>query len=101
MNSGIHDGLNIAEKIAKLWRGDIKDEESLLDLYDRQRRPLAQKYVQAQSIQNKEMLQARDVDKANEKFEMMRRTAEDLQSHKSFLLNASLINMLRESFSIE
>jgi len=101
MNSGIHDGLNIAEKIGKLWRGEIKDEESLLDLYDRQRRPLAQKYVQAQSIQNKEMLQTSDESKANEKFEMMRRTAEDPKRHKNFLLNASLINMLRESFSIE
>jgi 3-(3-hydroxy-phenyl)propionate hydroxylase len=101
MNSGIADGLNLAEKIGQAWRGEVTDDQALFARYDRQRRPLAQKYVQAQSIQNKETLQAKDPAKANARFEEMRKTAEDPKRHKSFLMNASLINMVREAEAIE
>ncbi|MBL8630752.1 MAG: FAD-dependent monooxygenase [Rhodospirillaceae bacterium] len=98
MNSGIADGLNLAEKLVKVWRGEADD--SIFDVYDRQRRPLAQKYVQAQSIQNKETLQAADKAKANARFEELRKTADDPKRHKAFLMNSSLINMAREAAAI-
>jgi 3-(3-hydroxy-phenyl)propionate hydroxylase len=98
MNSGIQDGLNLAAKIVKVWRNE--GEDSLFDLYDRQRRPLAQKYVQAQSIQNKETLQAKDKETAFKRYEELRKTAEDPKRQKAFLMNASLINMMRESAAI-
>ncbi|MSO97578.1 MAG: hypothetical protein EXR11_05080 [Rhodospirillaceae bacterium] len=98
MNSGIGDGLNLAEKVGKVWRGEA--DESIFDRYDRQRRPLAQKYVQAQSIQNKETLQAKDKAAANARFEELRRTAEDPKRHKAFLMNSSLITMAREAAAI-
>lgn len=98
MNSGIADGLNLAEKLVKVWRGQADD--TIFDLYDRQRRPLAQKYVQAQSIQNKETLQAKDKAAANARFEELRKTAEDPKRHKAFLMNSSLINMAREAAAI-
>lgn len=101
MNSGIADGLNLAEKIGQAWRDKRVDDQALFSRYDRQRRPLAQKYVQAQSIQNKETLQAADPAKANARFEALRETAEDPARHKAFLMNASLINMARESEAIE
>lgn len=101
MNSGIADGLNLAEKVCQVWRGEVTDEQALFAQYDRQRRPLAEKYVQAQSIQNKETLQAKDPAKANARFEEMRKTANDPKRHKAFLMNASLINMVREAAAIE
>lgn len=101
MNSGIADGLNLAEKVGQVWRGEVTDDQALFAQYDRQRRPLAQKYVQAQSIQNKETLQAKDPEKATARFEEMRKTAEDPKRHKAFLMNASLINMVREAAAIE
>ncbi len=101
MNSGIADGLNIAEKIGQAWHDDDVDDQALFARYDRQRRPLAQKYVQAQSIQNKETLQAKDPAKANARFEELRKTADDPVRHKAFLMNASLINMVREAAAIE
>ena len=100
MNSGVADGLNLAEKIGQAWRGKANDHQTLFAKYDRQRRPLAQKYVQAQSIQNKETLQAKDPAKATERFEELRKTSEDPVRHKSFLMNASLINMVREADAI-
>ncbi|MCB2106854.1 MAG: FAD-dependent monooxygenase [Rhodobacteraceae bacterium] len=99
MNSGIADGLNLAEKMVAVWRGEAGEE--LFDRYDRQRRPLAQKYVQAQSIQNKETLQAKDAAKATVRFEELRKTAEDPKRHKAFLMNSSLINMVREAAAID
>ncbi|MDE0799771.1 MAG: FAD-dependent monooxygenase [Rhodospirillaceae bacterium] len=101
MNSGIADGLNLAEKMGQIWRDEITDDQTLFAKYDRQRRPLAQKYVQTQSIQNKETLQAKDPEKAAARFEEMRKTAEDPKRHKAFLMNASLINMVREAGAIE
>jgi 3-(3-hydroxy-phenyl)propionate hydroxylase len=98
MNSGIADGLNLAGKMIRVWRGEADD--GVFDLYDRQRRPLAQKYVQAQSIQNKETLQAKDRAKAQARFEELRRTAEDPARHKAFLMNSSLIAMMREAAAI-
>ncbi len=101
MNSGIADGLNLAEKVGQAWYDSSVDDQALFARYDRQHRPLAQKYVQAQSIQNKETLQAKDPAKANARFEEMRKTAEDPKRHKAFLMNASLINMVREADAIE
>jgi len=98
MNSGIADGLNLAEKLGKVWRGEADD--NIFDLYDRQRRPLAQKYVQAQSIQNKETLQAKDPAAANARFEELRRTSDDPVRHKAFLMNSALITMAREAEAI-
>ena len=58
MNGGIHDGINLADKLARVIHGEAGDE--LLDLYSRQRRHAAVKYVQAQTIANKRLMEERD-----------------------------------------
>ena len=60
MNGGIHDGINLADKLARVIHGEAGDE--LLDLYSRQRRHAAVKYVQAQTIANKRLMEERDPD---------------------------------------
>ena len=98
MNSGIHDGLNLAGKVAAIWRGE--GDEDLLDLYDRQRRPMAEKYVQAQSIRNKEMLGERDPDIRRRRFDELRRTADDPDAARAYLRRSSLIAMVEEANAI-
>ncbi len=98
MNSGIHDGLNLAAKLDLVWRGEAGEE--LLDLYDRQRRPMAKKYVQAQSIRNKELLQETDPKLRRNRFDELRRTAEDPERAKTFLRSSSLITMVEEANGI-
>ena len=98
MNGGIHDGLNIAEKLAKIWHGEAGEE--LLGLYDRQRRPTAEKYVQAQSIQNKEALQETDEAARQKRFDGMRETANDPAKHLDYVRRASLVTMLNEANAI-
>ena len=99
MNSGIHDGLNLAAKLAAIWRGEAS--EDVLDRYDRQRRPMAQKYVQAQSIQNKQILEERDPAVRKTRLDELRRQAADEGQARAFLRRASLIAMWQESESIE
>lgn len=98
MNGGIHDGLNIAEKLVRIWRRE--GDESLLAQYDRQRRPMARKYVQAQSVQNKELLQEKDMTVRRRRLDALAAIATDRAKCHDYLLKASLIAMVREANSV-
>ena len=99
MNSGIHDGMNLAEKIGLVWRGEAGEE--IFNLYDRQRRPMAVKYVQAQSIRNKETLQESDPKIRRQRLDELRQAAEDPEKTREFVRRTSLMAMLREANAIE
>lgn len=98
MNGGIHDGLNLAEKLVRVWRGEA--DEELLALFDRQRRPMTTKYVQAQSIRNKQLLQETDPIIRRQRFDELRRLAGDAAKAKEYLRGTSLITMVEEANSI-
>ena len=100
MNSGIHDGLNLADKLVRIWRGEA-DAEVELARYDRQRRPMAEKYVQAQSIRNKELLQETDMAVRQQRLDDLAATAGDPARHRAFLRNAALYTMIEEADAIE
>ena len=53
MNSGIHDAINLADKLSKALL-EAGDADALLDIYDRQRRIVTHEFVQAQTIANKQ-----------------------------------------------
>ena len=98
MNGGIHDGLNVAEKLVQIWHGE--GDIDLLAQYDRQRRTMAKKYVQAQSIQNKEILQENNMKVRRERLDSLSAIADDSVSCYEYLLRSSLIAMVREAQSI-
>ena len=58
MNGGIHDAVNLADKLADVWFG--RADGGVLDRYTRQRRKAQVDYVQAQTIQNKKSLEEKD-----------------------------------------
>src|SRR3984957_17912331 len=58
MNGGIHDAINLAEKLSDVWFG--RAEASVLDRYTRQRRKSQVDDVQAQTIANKKALEEKD-----------------------------------------
>ena len=99
MNGGIHDGLNIAEKLVRVWRKE--GDDTLLAKYDRQRRTMAKKYVQAQSIQNKEILQENDMKARRQKLDALGAIADDENTCHEYLLKSSLIAMVREANSVQ
>src|SRR5690606_20863618 len=75
LNGGIQDAVNLAEKLARIWQGAGRDE--LLDLYDLQRRTITTEFVQAQTIQNKKRLEARDPAIRERNFAELRAIAAD------------------------
>lgn len=99
MNSGIHDAMNLGEKLVEILRGDAGLD--LLDRYERQRRHVALATVQAQTIRNKRILAEKDPEIRRQNHETLRRTAEDPKAARDFILRASLIESVREAAAIQ
>jgi 3-(3-hydroxy-phenyl)propionate hydroxylase len=99
MNGGIHDGINVAEKLVAVLNEGASDD--LLDKYDRQRRPIAIDYVQTQSIRNKQMIEEADPAVRRQRQDDLRAVADDRQRSIEMLLQTSMINAVRKSQSIE
>ena len=98
LNSGVHDAFNLTEKLVKVMRKEA--DESLLDRYDRQRRLIAVKHTQAQTIRNKRLLEERDPAVRKRNHDELRRSSEDPVLARKFLLRASLIESLKEAAEI-
>jgi 3-(3-hydroxy-phenyl)propionate hydroxylase len=98
MNSGIHDAINLADKLIKIMRREVGDE--VLDRYERQRRHVALQHTQAETIRNKRVLAEKDPAVRRKNHEQLHRTAEDPKLARAFLLRTSLIESLREAEQI-
>jgi 3-(3-hydroxy-phenyl)propionate hydroxylase len=99
MNGGIHDAVNLVEKLADIWFG--RADASVLDRYTRQRRKAQVDYVQAQTIENKRKLEERDPAIRRKHLDELRRTSEDVTLHKKFLYRSSLIDSLKSANAVE
>jgi 2-polyprenyl-6-methoxyphenol hydroxylase-like FAD-dependent oxidoreductase len=99
MNGGIHDAINLAEKIAQVWFG--RADAGIFDRYTRQRRKAQVDYVQAQTIQNKKSLEEKDPAIRRHHLDELRRTSEDVTLHKKFLYRSSLIDSLNSANAVE
>jgi 3-(3-hydroxy-phenyl)propionate hydroxylase len=99
LNSGVHDAFNLADKLARILQGAAHDSE--LDRYDRQRRQIAVKHTQAQTMRNKRLLEERDPAIRKRNHEELRRTADDPALARKFLLRTSLFDSLREAEQIQ
>jgi 3-(3-hydroxy-phenyl)propionate hydroxylase len=98
LNSGIHDAVNLAGKLARVWRGE--EGEALLDVYVQQRRKTTIDQVQAMSIRNKRLLEERDPAVQKARMEELMAIAADPQRARAFLLDSSMIAGLRRSQEI-
>ena len=95
MNGGIHDAVNLAERLVRVWRGEAGDDE--LERYDRQRRLVTLEYVQTQTIRNKENLEAKDPAQHAEFKRRLREAAADPKLAYQYLLNVSMISSLKRA----
>ena len=98
MNGGLHDAFNLCEKLLAVFEGRAGDD--YLDLYDRQRRTVAQQFVQEQSIRNKQLMEAKDPDLQRKRQAELMHVANDPVLAKKFLLKSSMIQSLRDSAAI-
>ena len=98
MNGGIHDGINLADKLARVIKGEAGDH--LLDLYNRQRRHAAVEYVQTQTIATKKLMVERDPAARSARFDELRRTADDPVAAKAYMRRAALLDSLRDANAV-
>ena len=98
MNGGIHDGVNLADKLVRMYEGG--ETQELLNLYDRQRRPIAIEYVQAQTMRNKKNLEETDPNVRRQRQDELRDVANNAEKSRELLLQTSMINGLERSEAI-
>jgi len=98
MNGGIHDGVNLADKLVRMYEGG--ETEELLNLYDRQRRPIAIEYVQAQTMRNKKNLEETDPNVRRQRQDELRDVVNNVEKSRELLLQTSMINGLERSEAI-
>jgi len=95
LNCGIHDGVELAQRLVRYCGGEAGEEE--LDLYDRRRRPINIEFVQSQTVNNKKRLEEKDPAVRAANFEQLSKTAADPVQHRQFLLRTSLIESVSKA----
>jgi 3-(3-hydroxy-phenyl)propionate hydroxylase len=95
LNSGIHEVWDLAELLDRVIRGEA--DASLLDIYERRRRPLNIEFVQEQTVANKRRLEEREPERRAERFRELRAMADDPERHRAFLRRAGLIDSVRRA----
>lgn len=94
MNGGIHDAVNLAEKLLMVLDGA---DDSVLDQYDRQRQTLVSKRIIPQASENRARMATTDRQLQLERLDEQRRVRADADASREFLLRASMITGLREA----
>jgi 3-(3-hydroxy-phenyl)propionate hydroxylase len=97
MNGGIHDAMNLSDKLARVLNGE---SDGLLDLYTRQRRPVALEEIIQQADQNRRRMQVRDLAKRKALIESMQAIARDPAALRAYVRKASMIEGLKKSAAI-
>ena len=91
MNGGIHDAINLTERLAAVWHGAKPDSE--LDRFDKQRRLVTKEYVERQSIQNKKNLESPGTEFRDRLIEI----AASTEKTRAYLLATSMISSLKRA----
>lgn len=98
LNGGIHDAINLGEKLGRVWHGET---ELLLELYDLQRRTVATEFVQEQTIQNKKRLEAKDPATRAKFLQELREISSDPERSRKFMLRSGMFESLRRANEIK
>jgi 3-(3-hydroxy-phenyl)propionate hydroxylase len=99
MNFGFHDAFNLTEKLAAVIQDGADD--ALLDRYDRQRRTVAQEYLQRQTIENKRNIEQRDPLERERFHNELRAISADRTKLRSYLLRVAMIEGIRRANAID
>lgn len=95
MNGGIHDAVNLTERLVRIWRDEAPEAD--LERYDAQRRGVTLEAVQTQTIQNKRDLEAADEAGRAAFRERLHRIKADPAATRDFLKRVSMIASLERA----
>jgi len=98
MNFGLHDAFNVVDKLSKIILEDASHD--LLDLYDRQRRTVAQEYLQRQTIENKRNIEQKDPVERENFYNELRGIVANRDKLHAYLLRVAMIEGFRRAQSI-
>lgn len=98
MNFGFHDAFNLTAKLASIIQDGAS--EDLLDLYDRQRRTVAQEYLQRQTIENKRNIEQKDPREREKFHDELRAIAADRDKLRNYLLRVAMLEGIRRANAI-
>ncbi len=98
MNGGVHDAFNLTDKITQVWRGA---DASLLDRYERQRRPAALEQIIAQADANRKRMRETDSARRIEILSGLKAIVADRARLHAHLLKTSMITGLREAEKVQ
>jgi len=98
LNFGVHDVFNLAEKLAAIWFEGAS--EDLLDRYDRQRRTVAQEYLQRQTIENKKNMENRDAAAQARFYDELRGIVADRETCRTYLRRVAMLEGFERARSI-
>jgi 3-(3-hydroxy-phenyl)propionate hydroxylase len=98
LNGGIHDAFNLAEKLIAIIGGAPLET---LERYSRQRRKIALDVVQQTTLRNRAMLNTSDPEARRAYYDDLRRSVEDPQKHRDYVMRTSMIQSLRDAENIE
>ena len=93
MNGGLHDGISLARRLIRIARGAAP--EPLLAHYERERRPIAIEYINANTGRNKKIMEERDPAVRRRSQDEMRQVADDPVRARDYLMRTSMITALR------
>jgi 2-polyprenyl-6-methoxyphenol hydroxylase-like FAD-dependent oxidoreductase len=94
LNSGIHDAMDAARRLARIARGDA-DVEAELTAYDLVRRTVAVEYVQADTQRNTDRLRERDEAVRRQHQDDMRAIAADPERARAYIRRVSLLESVQ------
>lgn len=100
MNSGIHDAVNLADKLKRILL-DGAAPEPLLALYDRQRRTVMNNFVQAQTIRNKQAMEQREPAARDRHYDEMRAINRDPDRRRDYLYAQAMFRSLDDARAIQ
>ncbi len=98
MNSGIHDAVNLGDKLRRILREG--GAPSLIDLYDRQRRAVTNDFIQAQSIENTALMRRGWGSVSSARRDNMRALVGDPAARRAYLLRQSMFTSLQDAAAI-
>jgi 3-(3-hydroxy-phenyl)propionate hydroxylase len=96
MNSGVHDSMNLADKLGQVILEGA--DEELLDVYDRQRRTVTREFVQAQTIANKKA--AEETGEMSPREQMLSRLEQDPVARHAYLVEQAMFKSLERAAEI-
>ncbi|MHA6622128.1 FAD-dependent oxidoreductase [Pseudonocardia sp. DLS-67] len=95
LNSGIHDAMDAARRLARIAADPATDAEAELAAYDRVRRTVAVEYVQADTQRNTDRLRETDDAVRHRNRDEMRAIATDPVRARAYIRRVSLLESVR------